>query len=418
LGVGQAGRKTYVGSFCLSVRERFSAKVKTFSTVYRGWLFRLTIVLLSCGAVARAQNSVPAEADSVSDAASLHGISTSNTKDSAQGKQEEATQAAAKPGNVVGTILDQTGSVAPGAVVRLTSEDKSYSREFVSGNTGQFSFSDVPPGPFKIAVKAEGFGEQAFSGEIASGQTYLVPPIVIAIATVVTDVRVAVDPVQVATEEVKEEEHQRVLRFLPNFYVTYHSDAVPLTTKLKFHLAWKSSTDPVSIAGAAFLAGLQQAGDQYPEFGQGMQGYGKRLGAGYADIVASTFLSGAVFPSLFKQDPRYYYQGTGSTRSRLLHAVSNSIICKGDNGLWQMNYSNIAGVVGGAALSSTFYPTKNPGTFILSSGLIRMGESSLTGFVQEFIAPRFSKQARRQTMKHRDSTASVTMPTESSSKRP
>jgi Carboxypeptidase regulatory-like domain len=407
-----------VGSFCLSVRERFSAKVKSFSAAYRGWLFRFTIVLLSCAAVASAQNSLPAEAIGVSDALSLPGSSSPNTKDSAQEKEEGASQAVAKPGNLVGTVLDQTGSVAPGAVVRLTSEDKSFSREIVSGDNGQFSFFDVPPGPFKIAVKAEGFGEQAFSGEIAPGQTYLVPPIVIAIATVVTDVRVAVDPVQVATEEVKEEEHQRVLGFIPNFYVTYHSDAAPLTTKLKFHLAWKSSTDPVSIAGAAFLAGLQQAGDQYPEFGQGMQGYGKRLGAGYADIVASTFLSGAVFPSLLKQDPRYYYQGTGSTRSRILHAASNSIICKGDNGRWQMNYSNIAGVVGGAALSSTFYPTKNPGTFILSSGLIRMGESSLTGFVQEFIVPRLSKQAKRQTMKHQDSTASVTIPSESSWKKP
>jgi hypothetical protein len=306
-----------------------------------------------------------------------------------------ATVRAAKPGNIVGTILDQTGSVAVGALVHLTIEDKSISREVASGDNGQFSFSNVPPGAFKISVNAPGFGDQGFSGELASGQTFLIPPIVISIATVVTDVKVAVDPVEVATEEVHEELHQRVLGFIPNFYVSYHPDAAPLTTKLKFQLAWRSTTDPVTLGGTAFLAGLQQAGDQYPEFGQGMEGYGKRLGAGYGDVLASTFLSGAIFPTVLKQDPRYYFQGSGSTRSRILHAISNSVRCKGDNGRWQVNYSNILGSFGGAAASSYLYPTTNRGTFTLSNGFIRMGESSLAGIVQEFVVPKLSKQAKR-----------------------
>jgi hypothetical protein len=206
---------------------------------------------------------------------------------------------------------------------------------------------------------------------------------------------VAVDPVEVATEEVKEQEQQRVLRFIPNFYVSYRPDAAPLTTKLKFQLAWKSSTDPVTIVGTAFLAGLQQAGDQYPEFGQGALGYGKRLGAGYVDVFASTFLSGAILPSLLKQDPRYFYQGTGSKRSRLVHSIANSVRCKGDNGRWQVNYSNIAGAFAGAALSSTVYPTTNLGTFTLSNGFIRLGESSLAGVVQEFVLRKLTKTKQR-----------------------
>jgi hypothetical protein len=255
----------------------------------------------------------------------------------------------------------------------------------VSGDNGQFSFSNVHPGRFTLSVNSVGFGNQAFYGELTPGETYLVPPIVLSIPTVVTDVRVTVDPVEVATEEVKEQEHQRVFGFIPNFYVTYHADAAPLTTKLKFRLAWKSSTDPVTILGTAFLAGLQQAGDQYSEFGQGAQGYGKRFGADYADVVASTFLSGAVFPSLLKQDPRYFYKGEGRTRSRIWRAVSNSVMCKGDNGRWQVNYSNIAGVFGGAAISSTYYPTKNHASNIISNGFIRLGESSLAGIFQEFV---------------------------------
>jgi hypothetical protein len=343
-----------------------------------------------CAALAHAQSSDfltvnGAGPASIAVAAVPEGIDNQETT------QDAAPPASGKPGSVVGTVLDQTGSVAMGVEVRLASDDKSYSQEVVSGDNGQFSFSNVPPGPFKISVKAEGFGNQEFAGELASGQTYLVPALVISIATVVTDVKVSVDPVEVATEEVKIQEQQRVLGFIPNFYVTYNKDAVPLTTKLKFQLAWKSSTDPITIAGTAFLAGLEQAADQYPEFGQGAQGYAKRLGAGYADVFASTFLSGAVFPSLLKQDPRYYYQGTGTTRSRVFHAVGNAFMCKGDNGRWQVNYSNIGGAFGGAALASTFYPTNNVGMFTLSNGFIRLGESSLAGVLQEFVLRKLTK---------------------------
>jgi hypothetical protein len=352
----------------IGVRARgvSTTKIGSFSKTYQRWLLRVTCLVFFCGAIANAQSAAPGRADST------------------------------RPGSIVGTTLDQSGSVAVGAVVRLTSEGKSFSQEVVSGNNGQFSFTNVPPGQFKLSITSAGFGGEAFSGELAPGQTYLVPPIVLSIATVVTAVDVKVDPVEVATEEVHEELHQRVLGFIPNFYVSYHEDAVPLTTKLKFKLAWKSSTDPITLAGTAVLAGLQQAGDQYAEFGQGAQGYGKRFGAAYADVLASTFLSGAVFPTLLKQDPRYFYKGSGTTRSRIWRAVSNSIWCKGDNGNWQVNYSNIAGSFAGAAITSTYYPTKNQGSVILSNGFVRLGESSLAGVLQEFVVKRFTKVSKRQ----------------------
>jgi len=346
-------------------------EIGRFAKVNRKLLIRVATVLLICGAIANAQSATPA------------GTDASQTTDK---------------GNIVGTIMDQSGSVAAGAVVRLTSADKSFSREVVSGDNGQYSFSNVPPGRFDLSVNSTGFGDKAFSAELAPGQTYLVAPIVLSVATVVTGVRVTVDPVEVATEEVKEQEHQRVLGFIPNFYVTYHPDAPPLTTKLKYKLAWRSSTDPVNIFGTAFFAGLQQAGNEYPEFGQGAQGYGKRYGTAYADVIASTFLSGAFFPSLLKQDPRYFYKGSGSMRSRIWRAVSNSVICKGDNGQWQANYSNIAGSFAGAAISSTYYPTTNQASVVLSNGFIRMGESSLAGVMQEFVVRKFVRQSKRQAM--------------------
>jgi hypothetical protein len=101
-------------------------------------------------------------------------------------------------------------------------------------------------------------------------------------------------------------------------------------------------------------------------------------------------------PSLFKQDPRYFYRGTGSTKKRILYAISNSVWCKGDNGRWQVNYSNIAGVASGAALVSTYYPSTNQGMEILQDSLIRMGESSLAGVVQEFVLRKLTKGGHRQ----------------------
>jgi hypothetical protein len=366
------------------VGTRKLSKVSTFLGL------GFALVLLICCAMASAQTERPSP--SPSDGSDQNG--------SEQNRSEQKTldpgNQAAKPGSVIGTVLDESGAVSVGNVIRLTPDDQSDYREVITGDNGQFSFTNVPAGQFQLSVSSAGFGNQVYSGELAPGQTFLAPPIVLSVATVVTQVKVDVDTVEVATEQLKEEEHQRALGFIPNFYVSYRPDAAPLTTKLKYQLAWKSSTDVVTIGGAAFLAGLQQAGNEYSGFGQGAQGYGKRFGAVYGDVVASTFLSGAVFPSLLKQDPRYFYRGTGSKKKRLLYAISNSVMCKGDNGRWQVNYSNMAGVVSGAALVSTYYPTQNRGLEILDNSLVRMGESSLAGVVEEFVLRKLTKVGRRQ----------------------
>ena len=373
-------------------------------------LWSLALVLLTWCAIASAQMVAPTQRGTLAGETFVAGPAPSTPGGSEQKTQDMNTQAT-KPGSVIGTVLDQSGALSVGTAIRLIPEDKSAYREVISGDNGQFSFSNVPPGHFQLSVSSTGFGNEIYSGDLAPGQTFLVPPIVLSVATVVTQVRVTVDPVEVATEEIREQEHQRVLSFIPNFYVSYRPDAAPLTTKLKYQLAWKSSTDVVTIGGVAFLAGLQQAGDQYSEFGQGAQGYAKRFGAAYGDAFASTFLSGAVFPSLFKQDPRYFYRGTGSTKKRILYAISNSVWCKGDNGRWQVNYSNIAGAVSGAALASTYYPSTNQGMEILKDSLIRMGESSLAGVLQEFVLRKLTKGGhRKQSSVTSEETVSVDPP--------
>jgi hypothetical protein len=322
-----------------------------------------------------------------------------------QNLQQDGSIPAQRPGAVIGTILDQSGAVSVGTVVRLTPEDKTAYREIVSGDNGQFAFYNVPPGHFELSVSSSGFANAVFAGDVESGQSLLVPPIVLSVATVVTEVKVTETQEEVAREQVKEQETQRIFGFIPNFYVTYRKDAVPLTTKLKFQLAWKSTTDPVTIVGVAFLAGMQQAGDQYGEFGQGLKGYGKRFGAAYADVFAATFIGSAALPSLMKQDPRYFYQGTGSTKSRVLHAVGNSVMCNGDNGKYQVCYSNILGSFAAAALSTTYYPSKSGASVVLSNGAIRLAESGLAGVFQEFVAKRITKQKGRASTAHPDTPA-------------
>ena len=296
------------------------------------------------------------------------------------------------PGNIHGSVVDQSGAKITGAHVELTREGQSSSQEAQSDEDGQFYFFNIAPGAFQLTITSEGLASRTVSGIVRAGETCIVPQVMLFVATQVTEVRVGLPPAEIAQEQIAAQEKQRVFGFIPNFYVSYVADAVPLSPRLKFRLAWKSATDPVTLAGVAGLAGMDQAADRWGEYGQGVQGYAKRYGATYADVFAATFLGGAVLPSLLKQDPRYFYKGTGSKRSRLLYAISNSVICKGDNGRWQPNYSNVLGSFGAAGLANLYYPPadRRGAGSVVSTAVIRLGETSLAAILQEFVFPRFS----------------------------
>jgi hypothetical protein len=261
----------------------------------------------------------------------------------------------------------------------------------LSGEDGQFSFANIASGAFKLAVTKAGFATQTYSAILRPGEFYIVPPISLAVATEVTEVRVGLPPVELAEEQIKEQEKQRVLGVFPNFYVSYVRDAVPLTPKQKYELAWKSTVDPVTFAVTGAIAGIEQAQNQFSGYGQGAQGYGKRYGAAYADTVTGTFLGGAVLPALLKQDPRYFYKGTGSTRSRILYAIANSVICKGDNGHWQLNYSGILGDLASGGISNLYYPAQDRGAgLVFENEGIGIGATAAANLIQEFIIPKLT----------------------------
>ena len=334
--------------------------------------------------------SMPAVAQSQEPQAIQGGeTSTSDAQETgaSAGEQQPDRQT---PGNISGTVIVQNGAIAVGAQVRLTPGDQSPAQEALSGDNGQYSFSNVRPGPFQLTITATGFENQLFSGSLRPGEAFVVPPIMLSVATAVTEVRVELNQIEVAQEEIKEQEKQRVFGFIPNFYVTYVPDPAPLTPKLKFELAWRSVIDPFTFVAVGFLAGLQQASDQFSGYGQGAEGYAKRYGAAYGDVVASTFIGSAILPSLFKQDPRYFYKGTGSVRSRTLYALANAVICKGDNKKWQPNYSEIIGAFATGGVSYLYYPASDRNGLIWENALIKLGESAVAGVFQEFVVRRLT----------------------------
>jgi hypothetical protein len=290
-----------------------------------------------------------------------------------------------------GTVVDPTGMPVAGAKVKLTREGDTGEQEAICNEDGKFAFTNIAPGPFQLTITSDGFTTHASSGVLQLGEVQVLPPITLTVATVVSEVRVGLTPIELAQEQLHEEEQQRVFGFVPNYYVTYVPNAAPLNSKQKFNLAWKTTIDPVSFALNAGSAGIEQAANQFSGYGQGAQGYAKRYGASYADFAIGTFIGGAVLPSLLKQDPRYFYKGTGSVHSRVMYAIANAVICKGDNGRWQPNYSSIMGSIAAGGISNLYYPASDRGsTLIFENTLIGIGTTAAANLLQEFVIRRLT----------------------------
>jgi Carboxypeptidase regulatory-like domain len=318
-------------------------------------------------------------------------------------------------GSIHGTIVDGMGAFVAGAKVSLTRDEQPISsssassassssptstlpvHDAVTGEDGQFSFSNISSGVFHLKVTADGFAPQISAGTLAAGENSTIPPIALVVATAVTQVDVGLSRPEVAQEQIEDQEKQRVLGVIPNFYVSYAHNAVPLTPREKFQLAWKTSIDPVTFGLIGVFAGIQQAQNDFAGYGQGAQGYGKRYGASYADFVSGTFIGAAILPVVFKQDPRYFYKGSGSKESRFFYAIANSVICKGDNGHWQTNYSNILGSLAAGGISNLYYPKedRNDASLTFENAAIGIAATAAANLVQEFIIRRLTPSARR-----------------------
>ena len=298
-------------------------------------------------------------------------------------------------GSISGTVVDPSGAVIANVKVSLAAQGLTANRETFSDADGQFIFSQVAPGPYQISFIAAGFAPSQQSGTLHPGENYVVPQTALVVASANVALEVTESPAQIAEDEVKIEEKQRVLGIIPNFYVTYLPHAVPLTPRLKFQLAWKSILNPYTFGITGGIAGIEQAENTFSGYGQGTQGYAKRYGAAYGDLVTGTFIGGAILPSLLKQDPRYFYKGTGSKKSRLLYAIAMSVVCKGDNGHWQLDYSGIIGGLAAGGISNLYYPEQNRNGVSLTfeNALIGIAGGAAGNILQEFVVRRFTPHA-------------------------
>lgn len=303
-----------------------------------------------------------------------------------------------QPGIIVGTVEDVNNDTVPGAVVTIESPTLKTARTLTTNDNGFFQFSDVEPGTYQVMIGAQGFANWTSTAIIVRPSQYIiVTGSKLRIAEARTTITVIPQSAEeIATEQVRVEEQQRVLGFIPNFYVVYDHNAAPLTAKLKFQLAAKVLYDPVTIIGVAAIAGINQAGD-VPAYGQGAKGYAERFGSSYASGATDIIIGGAILPSVLHQDPRYFYQGTGTTKSRAWHAISSTFICHGDNGQLQPNYSTIGGDLAAAAIGTAYYPPSDRGAGrVLGTALINTGERALANLAQEFILRRLTPKAQKE----------------------
>ena len=290
------------------------------------------------------------------------------------------------------------GALIPGATVALEGPGQRDTRSVVANEDAFFEFDHVKAGiPYHVTVSAQGFADwRSDTVVVKPGQVSPLNDIKLRLQGENASVIVTASRTEIATAQVKMEEQQRVFGFIPNFYTTYDHNAAPLTAKLKFRLALKVSIDPVTFAGTSFLAAVNQASD-YPKYGQGMKGYGQRFGAVYTNDLTDIMIGGAILPAVLHQDPRYFYQGTGTTKSRLLHALSSPIICKGDNGRWQPNISSLGGYLASGAIANAYYPQSNRGAgLVFSTFAINFSANIANGVLQEFVFRKFTPSVKNQ----------------------
>jgi Carboxypeptidase regulatory-like domain len=296
-------------------------------------------------------------------------------------------------GIITGTVTDTDGAIVPGACVTLAINDDGQQRTSTADADGTFTFAAVEPGSIKLTVTSEGFATRVEDGLVLHpGEIYELPPVALKIAMASTEVNAVFSQQEIAEDQMHAEEKQRVLGVIPNFYVSYDKDAVPLTTGQKYRLALRMSLDPITFASAALTAGFEQGQNEFPGYGQGAKGFAKRYGASYADGFNSMLIGDAILPSILHQDPRYLYKDTGSIRSRALYAIASVVICRGDNGHWQPNYSNVFGNLAAAGISNLYYPSTNRygAQLTIDNSLLVTASGAIGALFEEFLIRKIS----------------------------
>jgi len=290
--------------------------------------------------------------------------------------------------SIAGTVRDADGVAVPGVRVTLAGPNNAVDQVVTADSRGTFTFAELVPGIYRVKIAAAGL-EQSVTAEVVlgAGERRELPIVGTRILTILTTVNVVATLNEVAQAQVEAQEKQRVLGFLPNYYSSYIWDAAPMTPKLKFKLSLRSTTDPVTFLVIAGLAGIEQKHNTFPGYGQGSEGYAKRFGAAYADTMVSKMVSRAILPTILHQDPRYFYRGSGSIRSRIFYALAAAVICREDNGRLQPNYSQVLGNFAASGISNLYRaPGDRTASLTFRNGLIMTGSGAVENLLREFFS--------------------------------
>jgi hypothetical protein len=180
-------------------------------------------------------------------------------------------------------------------------------------------------------------------------------------------------------------EDKRILGIFTNHRTAEESAALtPLTPRGKLTIAWQDTTDRAIFVQAAFLAGIGQATNDNPSFGQGMQGYAKRYATAYADFAIQNFMTEGLFPTILHQDPRYFRRRTGTGRSRLAYAVSRLFVTRTDSGKHQFNYSEVVGGAAALAISNAYHPDGRNASANLQRYAVQLSFDAASNVLKEF----------------------------------
>ncbi len=296
------------------------------------------------------------------------------------------------PARIAGTVYDINGGLVPGATITVLDKAGITVGTGTTDSEAHFEVRGLPPGSYKVRIAATGL--ESFESPVVvlkPGELHNLPQTALPIASTNETVNVVLTQEMIADQEIADETKQRVLGIFPNFYTSYEWNAAPLNAKQKFKVAFRSTTDPLQFVTTAIIAGVQQARGTYTEdYGGGVEGYADRFGAQYGNAVIGRFIGGAILPSIFHQDPRYFYMGPPSTTGqRFRHAVAFSVTARSDrghDGHLVPNYSHILGNFIAGYISRTYHPSSDNGiSLAVDNALIGIGAGAVQGLTREFL---------------------------------
>ncbi len=290
-----------------------------------------------------------------------------------------------------GAVLDLSGALIPNASVLLQRPGQVESWRTVSDSEGRFYFGGLSPGQYQYKVEVPGFA--LFESPLLSlhaGENRMLEPAALDVLAGHAEAFVTMGRKEMAAADLHAAEQQRILGF-PDFYTSFVWHAASLNAKQKLGLGLRATTDRMAFVTAGMVASAEQMHGTFPGYGGGPEGFARRYGAAYGDGFIGKLLGGAVFPSIFRQDPRYFYMGShGTVRQRVRHAVASGFMARSDNGRLQLNVSHMLGNAAAGALSMVYHPKSDSAVkLVLYNALLgTVGEAGVN-VARELLLKRF-----------------------------